>query len=137
MATSLNQSDGDHGFQIAPMVDIVFVLLLFFMACAGLKQTERYLSINIPGPGREGTDLVLPSYIDIATDGTVSVNGAPLAAADDESLSHLQAWVDRLTNEEVANDPVVIRPTLDAQHGRVVQVLSLLNKRGFKKISFT
>ena len=36
MAGSIGSDDGDIGFQIAPMVDVVFVLMLFFMACAGL-----------------------------------------------------------------------------------------------------
>ena len=32
---------GDLGFQIAPMVDVVFVLLLFFMASAGAQVVEN------------------------------------------------------------------------------------------------
>ena len=45
MAGKTNGEDGAFGFQIAPMVDVVFVLLLFFMACAGLSQKERFLNI--------------------------------------------------------------------------------------------
>jgi biopolymer transport protein ExbD len=134
MATSSNQSDGDHGFQIAPMVDVVFVLLLFFMACAAVKQTEKYLSITLPnGPG---TGEVL-TVIDITAQGGVSINGQEMAADDDEALTRLRAWFDRMTSEEVASEPVIIRPTPDAQHGRVIQVMDVLKKRGFKKISFT
>ena len=35
MGGSVGSDDGDIGFQIAPMVDVVFVLMLFFMASAG------------------------------------------------------------------------------------------------------
>ena len=40
--------DGDPGFQIAPMVDVVFVLLLFFMASAGSQVIEKELNISLP-----------------------------------------------------------------------------------------
>ena len=40
--------DGDVGFQIAPMVDVVFVLLLFFMASAGSQVIETELNISLP-----------------------------------------------------------------------------------------
>ena len=49
--------DGDIGFQIAPMVDVVFVLLLFFMASAGSQIIPKELTINLPsgrGESRPG-----------------------------------------------------------------------------------
>ena len=38
-------SDGDYGLQIAPMLDVMFVLLLFFMVMAG-KQVLPFFTIN-------------------------------------------------------------------------------------------
>ena len=49
MGGSVGSEDGDAGFQIAPMVDVVFVLLLFFMASAGSQIVERELNISLPG----------------------------------------------------------------------------------------
>jgi biopolymer transport protein ExbD len=51
MAGGGGSGDGDFGFQIAPMVDVVFVLLLFFMACAGTNQVEGLLKIALPSQG--------------------------------------------------------------------------------------
>ncbi len=48
MAGSVGSEDGDMGFQIAPMVDVVFVLMLFFMASAGSQIVEKELTINLP-----------------------------------------------------------------------------------------
>ena len=50
MAGSVGSEDGDIGFQIAPMVDVVFVLMLFFMASAGQQVVERELSVALPLP---------------------------------------------------------------------------------------
>ena len=43
MAGSVGSEDGDVGFQIAPMVDVVFVLLLFFMLCLIIVQAVKDL----------------------------------------------------------------------------------------------
>ena len=37
------------GFQIAPMIDVVFVIMLFFMVMAGQVQVEQELNLKLPG----------------------------------------------------------------------------------------
>ena len=59
MGGSAGSEDGDVGFQIAPMVDVVFVLLLFFMASAGSQVVERELNISLPS-GRGGQPVPHP-----------------------------------------------------------------------------
>ncbi len=44
------QSSEVHlGFQIAPMVDVVFVIMLFFMVLAGSVQVENAHNTKLPG----------------------------------------------------------------------------------------
>ena len=77
MAGSVGSEDGDIGFQIAPMVDVVFVLMLFFMASAGMQVVEKELSINLPSgvaaPNSETPPT--PIIVAMAADGTVQING--------------------------------------------------------------
>src|SRR4051794_23380094 len=76
MAGGGGGESGDFGFQIAPMVDVVFVLLLFFMACAGQTQTEKQLQIELPS-GIKGGDKppVVPILVDIDAQGRVFIGG--------------------------------------------------------------
>lgn len=134
MASSANQADGDFGFQIAPMVDVVFVLLLFFMACNGVQ--ERHVKMDLPGHPAEGAAVTPSIFIDIDGDGAVSINGTAYALADDQALSRLNAWLDARTSSEKSGSAVVIRPSRDASHGRFVQVLALVKKAGMKKVNF-
>jgi biopolymer transport protein ExbD len=55
MAANLNADDGDLGFQVAPMVDVVFVLMLFFLACALFQ--DREFGLNPPCPPRSVPEL--------------------------------------------------------------------------------
>ena len=101
--------DGDHGFQIAPMLDILFVLLLFFMVSAGAQKHEATLTTQLPG-GRPGGDV--PVQVGIDADGQVNVSGAPLDTPDSND-HNLPQLVERLKGVVAANDkqPVVIVPS--------------------------
>ena len=53
MRLELNSNDGNFGFQIAPMIDVVFVIMLFFMVMAGAVKVENELNTQLPGTRRD------------------------------------------------------------------------------------
>src|SRR5687767_14418172 len=124
MAGSVGSDDGDVGFQIAPMVDVVFVLMLFFMACAGSQQVELRLGINLPSGGSQGSQNVAPIVIEIGPDGIVSVNGDNKGQPSDKQLTVLYEWLKNARETFGENDPVIIRPHPDARHERIMEVLN-------------
>jgi biopolymer transport protein ExbD len=135
MSTATNNEDGDPGFQIAPMVDIVFVLLLFFMTYKSVK--ELYVEATPSGHKPSNTLVSVPTKIEIMADDSVTVNGTTLAAADDIQFSKLSSWLDSIRSTTTKEEPFVIHATDQTRHERVVRVLSILNKAGFKKVSFS
>ena len=94
MAAGTNQ-DGEIGFQIAPMVDVVFVLLLFFMASAGSQIIPKELTINLPSgrgetkPGPPPTPII----IDIFPDGKVQMNNKVYDTPVSKELPELRGWL--------------------------------------------
>ena len=124
--------DGEFGFQIAPMLDILFVLLLFFMVSAGAQKHEATLTTQLPG-GRPGG--VVPVQVGIDADGQVNVYGAAIDTPDDTALPQL---VDRLKGVVAANatQPVVITPTRSTRHQRVVDVLNACAVAKVKNLAF-
>jgi biopolymer transport protein ExbD len=135
------EGDGDFGFQIAPMVDVVFVLLLFFMACAGTNQTEGLLKIALPSQSA-GTDTpIVPIVVDIDAAGHVFINGVQRGGGGaDNELTQL---TDDLTREMEKGraagktDPVIIRPALDTPHERIINVLNSCRKARVENLSFS
>ena len=69
------------GFQIAPMIDVVFVIMLFFMVMAGAVKVEHELKTALPGstPPQAADVKDVPDEITIvvAEDGTVITYAAP------------------------------------------------------------
>src|SRR5689334_22147002 len=69
------------GFQIAPMIDVIFVILLFFMVAGGHARKEARLDSKLPGLEAERFQgLAVPDEIEIRieSDGRVLFNEEPL-----------------------------------------------------------
>src|ERR1035437_2335543 len=79
------QSSEVHlGFQIAPMVDVVFVIMLFFMVLAGSVKVENAHNTKLPGTEKATTATSMPDEIAIRIedDGQVYLNEDPLDTTD-------------------------------------------------------
>ena len=136
MAGGGGGGDGDFGFQIAPMVDVVFVLLLFFMACAGQNITEGFLKIALPSGAESTNALKVPIIIGIDAAANVTVANEPKGGGkNDHDLAELTEYLTR-SMESSPDDPVVIRPSPDALHERVIDVLNSCRKARVKNLSF-
>ena len=137
MAGSVGSEDGDIGFQIAPMVDVVFVLLLFFMAMAGTQKTELELSINLPGGSakREGPTPT-PIIIDINQDDSIVVNGKTFDSPSTKNLTQLQGWLTETIKMFGGKDPVIIRPSMETAQERIIDVLNACAAAKVTNLSF-
>jgi len=124
--------DGEFGLQIAPMLDVLFVLLLFFMVSAGAQKHEASISTQLPGnqPGKD-----IPVHVEIDVDGQIAVNGestdTPTATALPQTVARLKAIV-----AENPKQPIVLIPTRSSRHQRVVDVLNACAAAGVKNLAF-
>jgi biopolymer transport protein ExbD len=136
MANSSISEDGDVGFQIAPMVDVVFVLLLFFMAAAGSQVIPKELSINLPG-GTDGCPVITPIFVDIAADGQVRINSKIVDASADKQMPELREWLKDAIYKFGDKDPVILRPHPQARQERIIDVLNAAATSGVKNLTFS
>ena len=132
MAGSVGSEDGDVGFQIAPMVDVVFVLLLFFMASAGSQVVERELNISLPS-GRSGQSVGPPPTPVIIDSMNNRVFDTPGSKDMPELRAQLQDNIERFGDK----DPVIIRPDDNARQGRIIDVLNSAAAAGVKNLTFS
>ena len=139
MGGSVGSDDGDIGFQIAPMVDVVFVLMLFFMACAGSQVVEKELNISLPSgaPPASNSNTKTPIVIDISPDGIVSMNSQNFGVGADRKLQALRDWLDGSIKQFGGEDPVIIRPSGETKHERIIDVLNACAASGVKNLTFS
>jgi len=72
------------GFQIAPMVDILLVLLCFFIVTWSFARKENELDVKVPSAenAKESNPIVNQTVLNVKADGTVVWNRKAMALPD-------------------------------------------------------
>ncbi len=135
------------GFQIAPMIDVVFVILLFFIVQASDIQVENSHVTKLPGTVQlQNSETPLPDEIAvrIEDDGQVYLNDDPLDGTDTttaagKNLPELASSLNALRESSVASNSevlVTIYANELARYERVVDVLDALSRAKITNVSF-
>ncbi|MGJ8653787.1 MAG: ExbD/TolR family protein, partial [Opitutaceae bacterium] len=126
---------------LTPMIDVVFLMLVFFMVTTELIKQEADLGIQLPSQAPPTSAPELPSKhtVDILPDGTVLLNGGNLGGdpygeltALTSMLASLKASADRLQKQTI----VTIQADRFSPHYRSVDVLNACAKANLKFVSF-
>lgn len=124
------------------MIDMVFLLLVFFMVTAKPIEQESDISLGLPGTvaAEEAVDLPDEQRIRIEDDGSVVLNDSVLAPAADTNLKDLVAILQRFKESSEANQSEAL-VTLDAadgtNHQRIVDVLNACARADITGVTFS
>jgi biopolymer transport protein ExbD len=137
-----NMNEGDVGFQIAPMIDVVFVIMLFFMIMAGSIKVERELNTQLPGIAVTSapTDFVDEQIIGISSRGEITLNDQVFDSPTSTDLPQLKSTLMRLKQASgAAKSPVLITIVSDpqAKYSRTINVLDALDVAQIGNVTFT
>jgi biopolymer transport protein ExbD len=129
------------GFQIAPMIDVVFVILLFFIVSASDIQVENAHVTKLPGTVETQSDTPTPDEIavTIEDDGQVALNDDPLDTPEAKLLPELASNLSQLRESSAASKSevlVTIYANELARYERVVDVLDALSRAKITNVSF-
>jgi len=128
--------------QIAPMIDCVFLLLIYFMVTSTLEKQEADLSFQLPGVVEQTEALDTPDeqIIEIRADGQVVVNEFPYDTPGARRLAELTNLLRRFKQASDSNkvDAVVtIAPDEAVQHQSIVRVMDACGAAGIKAVNFS
>jgi biopolymer transport protein ExbD len=130
------------GFQIAPMIDVVFVILLFFIVQASDIQVETAHVTKLPGTIELEPGSALPPdeiAIRVEDDGQVYLNDDPLDGPSIKDLPELAGTLNQLRESSEASQSkvlVTIYANELARYERVVDVLDALSRAKITDVSF-
>ena len=115
------QEEVESRIDVAPLIDILFTLIIFFLVTSTFEKKEKEEKVELPRHG--GSSLVnkeRPFYINVLRDGTYRVQGEKV------DLDTLQV---RLNNrhKEKPEQRVVIRGDAKAFHGQTTAALAAAN----------
>ena len=127
---------------MGPMIDMVFLLLVFFMVTAKPIKQESDISLGLPGTvaAEEAVDLPDEQRIRIEDDGSIVLNDSVLAPAADTNLKELVAILQRFKESSESNKSEAL-VTLDAadgtNHQRIVDVLNACARADITGVTFS
>jgi biopolymer transport protein ExbD len=123
----------DQGINLTPLIDVVFLLLIFFMVSTTFTK-ETHLSVDLPeAVGEQSSELPEQIEILINSDGSYSVNG--LALVNDKAVT-LKSALEK-TSEGNNELPLVITADAKTPHQAVVQAMDVAGQLGFARLSIT
>ena len=119
------------GFQLTAMLDVVFLLLCFFVTTSVYSQWENEVEIQLPSAesGVEPNRLPGEIIVNVAKDGTIRVNGRDLAPEE------LGAKCRALAAAFPGN-PIVVRGDREASWESVLRVLDICAKNDLYNVNF-
>ena len=132
------QSDGDLGFQIAPMLDVIFVIMLFFMTLAGDKKVETQLKMTLPSsePSQNDTqDTPMEESIAIDDTGNITHNEEPVSG--DELKKTFRSLKDQSKAEGDTPIIVTISAAPDTKWEAIATVMNAMQAAKISNVSFT
>ena len=121
---------------MAPMIDVVFLLLIFFMCTSSFGENEGQLPAQIPLTSPQARRLLEdfgPIRITVRPSGSgpeVSCDGQPCASFD-ALLAKLQA------RRAIIDAPVVIEGDKQVAFGPMVAALDTCYRANFRRVAFS
>lgn len=127
--------------QIAPLIDVVFLLLIYFMVTASLIKKEGDIGFLLPAniPQQEMVEVPVEVLIEIAADGTVMVEGLQFVP-EDRLLNDLVQQLQGLRQIAINQNSlfaVNLAPDSEALHDRVIDVMDACAAAGVKNLTFS
>lgn len=115
---------------LTPMIDIVFLLIIFFMVGTQFAEPEEQFQIELPTAGTvqplsEGPDALVVS---VSRDGLIMLGNKPL------SLTELEAEL-IAARENFPGQAVIVRGEGEGRYQAVIDVLFIANRAEMADIS--
>ena len=124
--TSGDDSDGDQLIDTSSLVDVMFILIIFFLVTSSFQEQETDMAVNLPE-----TDLTLSSavqvlVINIRNDGSYYLSDKRM------DLDGLNAELMNVVREN-PDQKVLVRADRNALHGQVAQAIAACRRVGISE----
>lgn len=116
---------------ITPLIDVVFLLLIFFMVTTTFSKETRLL-VNLPEANAQATESE-PASIEVivAVDGSYTINGKALV---NTQLGTLLRGLELVSGGDT-NLPVLLLADAEARHQSVVTAMDAIGQAGFTRLN--
>lgn len=125
---------------VAALIDVVFLLLIYFMVTASLIRSEADMGFKLPAPDMPPmTDIPVEVIIEIQPDGRIELEGIQFSGSDAElkDLSGQIAGLKKIAAAQGSEFFINLLPHQEATHRRIIDVMDACSKAGVDSLVFS
>ena len=123
------REEDSFAFDMTPMIDVVFLLLIFFMVSTVFVDFSKKMDINLPTSKSSALDESTKTLeVEMSKDKKIFLAGKPL------TLLGLETTLSKMELKD-KKPSAIIRADKSLPYGDVIQVMGLLQKKGIPNIS--
>ena len=124
MALHFKKGRALDSLNLTPLIDVVFLLLIFFLVATRFAQDDRELPVLLPSAASAVPMIAEPSELVINVDST----GQYMIRGEQMSLAKVESILQRSVVDNPMNQMVIIRADRNVVFQAVVSVMDLCNK---------
>lgn len=120
----------EPSLNLTPMIDVVFLLIIFFMVGTRFSEIEQQFDVQLPtaAPMETMSRQPDPLILNVARSGQVALNGKSVSTDElrTQLLAAREAWADQ---------PVLIRADGEGTYQAVIDVMNLCHQIRLRRFS--
>lgn len=124
--------DDAPSLNLTPMIDVVFLLIIFFMVGTKFAELERKIGLRVPEVTNAGALTAAPEkkVVNVYADGKVTLDRRPVTL--DELIAHLHA-----ARSEYQDLGVLVRGDAGGAFQQVAEVLNACRQAGISELGIS
>lgn len=128
MRFSKEESEEELGLNLTSLIDVIFLLLIFFMVTTTFIDPSKKLDLQLPKAKAASAEAKsVPVTIEMGKGGKILLNGKRV------NLKSLESRLNIL-GKQSGKKTAIVRADRRLDYGRVVRVLGLCRASGFRDI---
>ncbi|MBP89167.1 MAG: biopolymer transporter ExbD [Planctomycetaceae bacterium] len=129
MAVELHKGRAVATLSLTPMIDVLFMLLIFFLVTSRFDKEDREMDMPLPDASEAVPVTVAPKelFININLEGHYFVNGQTLEADELEDV------LVRAATNNPGSQSVIVRAHKDVPYHFVVRAINLCKRAGIQE----
>jgi biopolymer transport protein ExbD len=130
MTVKIDKGMALSSLSLTPLIDVVFLLLIFFLVATRFEQEEREIDLALAQASNAQPLITKPNklFINVTQEGTYYLGGQ-LVSRDALQRALTRAWMDN------GGQKVVIRADKESRTKHVVTVMNMCNKANIRDYS--
>ena len=124
----INQEKSSFSIEITPLIDIVFLLVIFFVVTSKVGDSQ-FLSLDLPKTKSFEYNIVeFNNEISVTSSGNVHINGK---VYNINNMNEIDQAIFNLNNNSYS---IVLSAEATSLHIWIVGIMDILNKYGFNEV---